>query len=222
MYAGQTPENVREYEDKLELAEQYLGDILPPKYPFSVNIVRAQKGKVIFQNNCMGCHGSYERDSKGLPIFKSPKHIPLRIVKTDSDRLRGTTKEFFELIDKSPIYDLMRSDRKKEKGYIAPRLWGVWSRFPYLHNGSVASIMDLLTTPDKRRKRFSLYLAGEKSRFDQANLGLTTVKLPAKKNIRGIYETSRVGHSNQGHFFPFMKNYTRNDKTNLIEYLKTL
>lgn len=230
---GQSPQNVREYLDKVHHAEDSLSDLLPPKYPFEIDQTRASRGKKLFNQTCYKCHGTYERDEFGSPIYKSPKFIPWKVVKTDKERLDFVTEDFLKLIDISPLNDLMKYKDRKEKGYIAPRLWGIWSRFPYLHNGSVPTIMDLLSEDRSRPVVFDLFKAGEKERFDKVNLGLkierTLNSSPYKKLVkkarrgkRSIYFTERVGHSNQGHVFSFYKKMTVDDKKDLIEYLKTL
>jgi hypothetical protein len=222
LYAGQTVENVRTYLEKVHAAEDYLSDLLPPKYPFEVNKLSAVRGEKIFLQACSKCHGTYERDADNLPIFKESKHIPLRIVQTDSKRLDALTPELYDLIASGPLNDIMKTHPQQEKGYVAPLLWGIWSRFPYLHNGSVPTIMDLLSPPSSRPNIFSLFKAGEKERFDPINLGLKKSIKEALKSDRSTYDTSRPGHSNQGHYFKSFDALTAADKSDLIEYLKTL
>ncbi len=68
---------------------------------------------------------------------------------------------------------------------------------------------------------FSLKNAGEKERFDEIKLGLTTADIK-KASKRQTYDTSRRGHSNEGHYFESFKNFTHENKIEIIEYLKTL
>lgn len=230
---GQSVKNVREYESKVHHAEDLLSDLLPPKYPFRVNQELALKGKQFFNNTCFKCHGTHERDEENLPIYKESKVIPWKIVKTDKERLDFVTPEFLKLIDSSPLNDLMKYKDRDFKGYVAPRLWGIWARFPYLHNGSVPTLMDLLSSPDQRPEAFSLFRSGELNRYDSLNFGLKInrdkdsksykkILKKAVNNIRYIYYTKRDGHSNQGHSFEFYKDMTHVDKLSIIEYLKTL
>jgi mono/diheme cytochrome c family protein len=221
LYAGQTPENVREYWPKVHKAEDVLGDLLPPKYPFKIDETKVLAGKKLYEASCLKCHGEHHRDFNLHPVFESPKHIPVRIVKTDPDRLKALTEELYDLIEKNPLNDVMRAVRKPEHGYVAPKLWGVWSRFPYLHNASVPTIYDLLSAPETRPAVFSLKHAGEKERFDEEKLGLNS-KDVGRSSKRQTYDTSRVGHSNEGHYFESFKSFTHDNKIELIEYLKTL
>lgn len=231
---GQSAENAREYLDKIHHAEDVLGDLLPPKYPFKINQVSANRGKNLFNQTCFKCHGTYERDLNGHPIYKASKFIPHRIIKTDPERLDFVTDEFLALIDKGPLNDLMKYKKRDERrGYVAPRLWGIWARFPYLHNGSIPTLMDLLSYSKDRPKFFNLHLSGEKERFDEQRLGLKInrdtnskeykkMARAAKRGKRHIYSTQRVGHLNTGHEFGFYKKLTEQDRKDLIEYLKSL
>jgi hypothetical protein len=221
LYAGQTPENVREYYDKVHVAENYLGEFLSPNYPFKVDHAVASKGEALFKTTCMGCHGDHQRDLQGHPIFVSPKHIPLRVVKTDSDRLDALDDELYDLIERNPLNNVIQSVRKAEHGYVAPKLWGIWSRFPYLHNASVPTVYDLLSEPSTRPAKFSLKNAGEKERFDETKLGLTKIST-LDLISRRVYDIKRTGQSNQGHYFESFKTLTHENKLELIEYLKTL
>lgn len=221
LYAGQTPENVREYWPKVHKAEDYLGEFLPPKYPFKIQEEKVLAGRKIYESSCLKCHGDHNRDLQGYPVYDSPKHISLKVVKTDPDRLHALTDELYNLIDINPLNDVMRATRREEKGYVAPKLWGIWARFPYLHNASVPTLYDLLSPPESRPKKFSLKNAGERDRYDETRGGLTSI--PANDRWkRRVYDTSRVGHSNQGHYFKTFENLTHENKLELIEYLKTL
>jgi hypothetical protein len=221
LYAGQTPENVREYFAKVHQAEDYLGDFLSPAYPFKIDRLKAQRGEQIYASTCQGCHGQHQRDLLGHPIYESPKHIPLSVVKTDPDRLNALTEELYTLIEKNPLNDVIQSVRKPKPGYVAPKLWGVWARFPYLHNASVPTVYELLLPPEERPKSFSLTNAGERERFDEVKLGLKSVSL-THEPVRRRYDVTRPGHSHQGHYFESFKKLTHESRLDLIEYLKTL
>lgn len=222
LFAGQKSSVVKSYLPKIHQAEDVLGDILPPKYPFAINAGKAGLGKMVYERSCQKCHGTYERDGNHLAVFQAPKHIPFHVVKTDEDRLLGNDPQFYQLVATNPLNDIIQSTNLP-KGYFAPRLEGVWARFPYLHNGSVPTIYELISEPGSRSKMFSLTNAGEKSRFDEKNLGLTNVVIAEEnKTARSTYDTSKPGHSNQGHYFESFKTLTVEDKYSLIEYLKTL
>jgi mono/diheme cytochrome c family protein len=230
LVAHQRPEVVRAYMPKMEEAEQLLGDLLPPPYPGKIDGARAGSGRESFNRRCAGCHGTYESDERGLPVYKPPRYVPWETVRTDRDRLDGTTEEFLELIRVNPLNDFIRANPHRGKGYFAPRLHAVWSRFPYLHNASVPTVAALLRPAAERPRFFSLRDAGEASRFDPDALGLTLPKAgsreeralgrEARRGARDVYFVERPGHGNQGHeFHTDMSDAERRD---VIEYLKTL
>lgn len=222
LFAGQKNDVVKTYLPKIHQAEDVLGDFLPPKYPFTVDLGKAGMGKMVYERSCQKCHGTYERDGNHIAIFQAPKHIPYQVVKTDEDRLLGNNPQFYQLVATNPLNDIIQSTTLP-KGYFAPRLEGVWARFPYLHNGSVPTLYDLISDPTTRPKIFSLVNAGEKSRFDEKYLGLTKLEVTQEKRAeRSTYDTSKAGHSNQGHYFESFKTLTEADKLAVIEYLKTL
>lgn len=223
LVAGQTPEGVRAYQHRLEEAEGRLADLLPPAYPFEIDLARARRGQQLFQTKCSSCHGTYQRDPEGLPIFEQPRFIPWLQVRTDAERLLGVTPFFRELVSRNPLKDLIEATSlgTEFEGYLAPRLVGIWSRFPYLHNGSVPTLFDLLVEPEKRPKIFSLQDAGERHRFDPKKLGLRSA--PLSGNPRWIYDTTKLEHGNGGHYWPnLFSDLSDENRFELIEYLKTL
>lgn len=225
--AGQKPQTVRKYLPKIEATEQLIAAFLPPAYPFGIDQHAARKGAQVFAENCKRCHGTYERDREGLPVFKEPRLIEIHRVRTDADRLRVRTSSLDRHVAGNPLPDLIQH-RSVPLGYLAPRLEGIWSRFPYLHNGSVPNIAALLTPPAERPAVFSLKDAGERHRFDASLLGL---RLPSQRERgrlwqrgaggdRTVYDTRRDGQSNQGH--EFGTDLGEAQKADLIEFLKTL
>lgn len=227
--AGQTPETVRNFSRELERIEESIEHLLPPSYPFAIDRGLASKGQTVFEQTCSMCHGVYRKDSEGLPVFQAPRLIPWDVVRTDPQRLRAVTPEFRLLVDLNPLQDLVK-ERAQPSGYFAPRLEGIWARFPYLHNASVPTIRDLLTPPSGRPTSWSLADSGELERFDAQALGLklppplslagARISLRAAAASRDVYSTAEPGHSNQGHAVGIR--LPDSAKKALIEYLKTL
>jgi mono/diheme cytochrome c family protein len=228
LVGGQKPENIHSFLPKIEAAEDALGDLLPPKYPFAIDRVRAARGEALFVKTCAGCHGTYENDRDGYPVYKEPLFIPLSVVGTDSARLDGVTPRFRELVKANPLNDIIQST-DLGRGYLAQRLHGIWARFPYLHNGSVPTLYALLN-PSARPALFSVRHAGEADRFDRVNVGLNddpkmparSLKRAAAKGDRSVYDTSLYEHSSKGHDFAALRALTDPERYDLIEYLKTL
>jgi mono/diheme cytochrome c family protein len=128
--------------------------------------------------------------------------------------------------DRSRIEGYMPNELRGELAYKVRPLNGVWATPPYLHNGAVPTIEDLLGDPEQRPKKF--YLGSRE--YDPVKLGYKS------DPIAGGFEfdTSIRGNSNRGH--EFRKDYDKNkeikgvigpalsadDRKALIEYLKTL
>jgi cytochrome c553 len=101
--------------------------------------------------------------------------------------------------------------------YESRVLQGIWAAAPYLHNGSVESLTELLTPSQKRKNSFALGRA-----YDLAAVGLAAMQpgSTAVRNTTGC-EDRHSGNSHCGHDYGTT---TLNDaeKRDLIEYLKTL
>jgi hypothetical protein len=226
---GQPIENYRVYRDRLRALQSEFERLLPPEYPFSVDTDRARSGAVVFANHCARCHGEYRRDAANRPIFQEPQFTAYDEIGTDDDRLKARTPTLLKLIGREPWRDDFRY-HDRGPGYLAPRLEGVWARFPYLHNGGVPTLRALLTEPSQRPRFWSVEEAGEAHRFDESTVGLTLpdptsdaaaeLERRAVAGSRDVYFVERVGHSNRGHEFGL--DLSDGDKTALIEYLKTL
>ena len=102
------------------------------------------------------------------------------------------------------------------EGYVAPPLEGVWATAPYLHNGSVPTIRELLNSESRptywKRKH-------SPKDYDYENLGWK-YDLKTSKQDKYTYDTSLKGYGNEGHYFA--DNMTNEERDALIEYLKTL
>lgn len=98
--------------------------------------------------------------------------------------------------------------------YKARPLSGIWAAAPYLHNGSVPTLLDMLSDPADRQPVFPV----GKIEFDPAAVGLSHRVLDAKQS--SVLDTSIAGNHNGGHRYGTA--LSSSDKTALIEYLKTL
>ena len=96
--------------------------------------------------------------------------------------------------------------------YKAIPLAGVWAGAPYLHNGSVANLAELLTRPPERATRFTV--GGRE--FDPALVGY-----PADTSVAGfVLDTTLPGNANTGH--EYGTTLPAAEKADLIEFLKSL
>ena len=96
---------------------------------------------------------------------------------------------------------------------------GIWMRAPYLHNGSVPNLRELLTKPAERVKRF--YRGYDV--YDPENVGFISDGR-AERHGAILYDTTvddprNRGNGNGGH--EYATELSASDKEALIEYLKT-
>jgi hypothetical protein len=100
--------------------------------------------------------------------------------------------------------------------YESRVLQGIWAAAPYLHNGSVASLAQLLTPAAQRMSSFRIG-----PQFDAVNVGLAVdqTAFPELRQTTGC-DALDSGNSRCGH--EFGTTLSADDKQALIEYLKTL
>jgi hypothetical protein len=109
--------------------------------------------------------------------------------------------------------DLSRSPTPEQlTTYKARPLNGVAFTTPYLHNGSVVSIYELLLPADERLAKFYV---GSK-RFDPVQLGFSTKRRPNTV----LLDTTALGNHNSGH--EFGTDLSHDERMAVIEYIKTL
>lgn len=100
--------------------------------------------------------------------------------------------------------------------YEARVLQGIWAAAPYLHNGSVPTLAELLKPANERISEFKIGPA-----YDIVNIGLA-VDQPSTDQTLITTDCSELdsGASRCGH--EFGTNLTSEEKRALLEYLKTL
>ena len=98
--------------------------------------------------------------------------------------------------------------------YEARVLHGIWATAPYLHNGTVASLAELLKAPEDRLASFPVGPA-----YDLAAVGLAAVQ-PGFTALRVTTGCDRLdsGNSRCGHRYGTM--ISQDDKRDLLEFLK--
>ncbi|HEX3860217.1 MAG TPA: hypothetical protein VHY35_00820 [Stellaceae bacterium] len=216
----------------------------PPKYPFPIDNVAAEHGKALYVEYCAACHGASGRDFSGARVGQVE---PITSIRTDPCRLDNYTHAL--TAEQGNLYAAYPDERfshfRKTDGYANLPLDGIWLRGPYLHNGSVPTVRDLLDRADDRPKAF--YRGNDV--IDQKRLGFvsTVAGEAGAKFFR--YETQCVGdaavcaqeanpenrhdanvcvpgkwagNSNRGHDgAAYGTNLPPEDKDAIVEFLKT-
>jgi len=193
--------------DNLKQMQEWIVDVPAPKYPFAVNAELAAKGDVIYKRDCASCHAAGGE--------KTGKVLPVEEVGTDRHRTDMWTQSAADAYNNYDGGYWGMKNFQKKTGYVSVILDGVWLRAPYLHNGSVPSLADLLEPPESRPK---LFWRGYDV-FDQERIGFITTGPEAER--RGSrFDTAEAGNSNAGHLWG--TTLSADEKKALIEYLKTL
>ena len=207
-----------------------------------INIEKAKKGELVFNDTCKKCHGQYvknwsEENSSEMSLKEKLKtktvvyheKTPVKKVGTDPLRYEGM-KYFYKDLNKLTLSKKMNTVVEPQEGYVPPPLVGIWMRYPYFHNGSVPTLCDIVTRPSQRTKVFYQGPANDPNTdFDMECVGyLTGNKIPRQwKTTEAKIDTSRAGLRNTGHYKMWLddegaEKYSWQDKMNLIEFLKTL
>jgi hypothetical protein len=179
----------RDGSDYLEARENFRNTVPPyfkslkaPRYPFldEVSVEKALRGKVIYDQTCAECHGSYHHvGNKDFDL----EHYPGRIVDIDTigtDPLRLLYPYKSADVEKLKILQGASPDASgkylkgylaKTYGYKAPPLTAIWARAPYLHNASVVNLTQLLLSPIRSRKFAIIADSTNPTNYDKENVG---------------------------------------------------
>lgn len=209
--------------DSLFRIEAWLRNLPPPAYPFAIDVTLARKGADIYAARCAQCH-----DFGGSLIGRS---IPLEDVATDPHRLWSYTDTLRRAqIDYTSGYFWSFKTFRVTEGYATHPLDGIWARAPYLHNGSVPSIWDLLAPESDRPKAFEVGV----DIYDQRRMGFQVARLTPRHDgfvkedgtaytgPHQVLDTRNKGNAAFGHTGTrYGTDLDEADKHALIEFLKT-
>jgi len=201
----------------LKRVADWLRNLDAPAYPFKIDKALAGQDAPIYKNYCARCHGANGKDFRGE---YAGKIVPIGEIGTDEHRLDSYT--YYVAVNQNTIFAGYENERfrhfRKTFGYANSPLDGLWLRAPYLHNGSVPSLRDLLEPSDKRPKSF--YRGYDV--YDQKKVGFVSDVAQEQGTRYFLYRTEEPGNSNKGHEG---KSYGTElppaEKDALVEYLKT-
>ncbi len=200
-------------------------ELEPPKYKGTVDPVLAKAGKLVFDENCASCHGNYG----AIGGDRSDDTYPNKVFSVDAVRTDGLYASYAVTIGITDWYNRSwfatsypKSRFEPEAGYIAPPLDGIWATAPYLHNGSVPTIMDLLNSYNRptywaRYSPSGKTISGAADEYDHDNLGW---KYKAERSGKRSYDTTLPGYGNGGHTYG--DHLDDAQRRAVVEYLKTL
>jgi hypothetical protein len=211
---------------------KWLETAQPPKYPYPVDGALASQGAPVYQRYCARCHGT-----KDPPFRHNPPQadelvgtvVPIEKIGTDPSRLKSYT--WLVAVNQSSLYAGYEKDWgfpkpypqrfshfRKTEGYANSPLDGIWLRAPYLHNGSVPTLREVLEPAAGRTKFF--YRGNDV--YDPQNVGFVSNVAEWEGRRFFAFDTSKRGNGNGGHEGPaYGTDLPAEQKRALLEYLKT-
>lgn len=211
--AGVTPVTVDHA--SIKRIRDWIWTLPPPEYPYSVDRALASRGAEIYRQQCVNCHAGAGFRKGAHDAGRVGFVVPIDEVGTDPSRLNSYTEVFAaNQYGLYPDSQYRFTHFRKTNGYASHPLDGIWLRGPYLHNGSVPTLRDLLEPPDRRPKVF--YRGYDV--FDQRNVGFVST-VPSEGGLQFTkYDTAQPGNGNGGHLYG--TTLPDADKAALVEYLK--
>lgn len=146
--------------------EELLDGLPATVYPFEVDTSLAEKGRALFQANCVGCHRphngtTYTNIGTDLsrsyvvdePTAAAARKLLIAVCSptTTVDLGKGDVKPCAEFagVSLAGKESVVMSPVDQHLGYDALPLGGIWAQSPYLHNGSVPTLYHLLVVKER-------------------------------------------------------------------------
>ena len=213
--------------------EGFAAKLSAPKWPQEIlgkiDQERAKRGETLYTKFCATCHNPPKDGEAFVRLFD------LDEIKTDPERALMFAEK---LPDGTPLPDAIRTtmlaikikeiatfppadktalemqprDWRGPAKYAARTIKGSWATAPYLHNGSVPTLDDLLKPAKDRPAKF--YVGSHQ--YDVDKLGYVS------DDKTTLFDTSIHGNSNAGHEGEkYGTNMSPDERKDLLEYLKT-
>src|SRR6185437_11542236 len=152
-----------------------------------IDMSRVAAGQRLYEAQCAECHAP-----NGAKVGQV---TPIAQIGTDRERLDSFTPDLaLQMNTIGTGYPWQFSHFRKTDGYANMPLDGIWLRAPYLHNGSVPTLRDLLRPPAQR----SVVFYTGYSLYDYTDVGFVTSG-PDAERLGFRYDTRVRGNSNAGH-----------------------
>ena len=141
-----------------------------------------------------------------------------------ADATVATSARVGDAAESDDIAKAQRAQRCRDEddpilAYKARPLNGIWSTAPYLHNGSVPTLYELLLPPNQRKTVF--WVGG--TEFDPNDVGFKSGPDdgPFEFRVRDANDKIIPGNDNAGHDYG-TASMTEQERRALVEYLRTL
>ena len=110
----------------------------------------------------------------------------------------------------------MYAPTSTDAAYESRVLDGIWATAPYLHNGAVPNLWELLKPA---RERVTSFQVGSRV-FDPVNVGYVTNQSPFANGTFTADSANANGNGNQGH--EYGTGLSEEERWAIVEYLKSL
>lgn len=187
----------------IERVSDWLMDLPPPPFPVAYDEALAETGREIYVRE--GCDTCHDPGAEKLGQVTSSAEL-------------GTDRERTDLFDEVMVgyfstvgekYSWQFKNYRVTDGYANMPLDGIWMRAPYLHNGAVPTLADLLEPPANRPDAFYRGCVD----FDPATVGFVCSE-------GFLFDTALTGNSKEGHLYG--TSLPAGEKAALLEYMKSL
>jgi len=239
MAAGATADNLVVpgiYQNLMNVVE-YTKTLDGPRYAeifpdHPIDAAKAGRGQAVYMRHCDSCHGHPDPATRAwVKGSRQGEIVPVAQAGTDPERV--SYRHYDQLVDHlflaipegSPIRPPRDDVRpgpfgtpESPRGYINAPMESVFSRVPYLHNGSVLTLAELINLEPRRE----VFYRG-RNFYDPVKVGLESPDQPDDRHYYR-FDTHVVGNSNKGHDFPWTfqgPGWNRPDLEDLLEYMKT-
>jgi mono/diheme cytochrome c family protein len=216
--AGVTPKTVDHA--SIERTATWLLDLRPPPSPARPDPGAAARGRTVYMRACAACHGYQGEQGYVFNGAALGQVDPNSRLGADPHRLDSYTERFraYQLAEffKGTPYQFRRFE--KTDGYANLPLDGLWLRGPYLHNGAVPTLADLLEPPERRPQTFLRggdVLDTTRGGFLAPSCDPSAPPPPG----RICFDTRLPGNGNGGHRYG--TDLSSADKSDLLTYLLT-
>lgn len=215
----------------------WIWDRPAPAFPVAsaIDQNKVERGRQLYAEYCAGCHGMkdvsghYDYDTNHFPRLGQVEDLDR--IGTDPDRWASYTQNFSAAQNTLYAgYPWRFTHFRKTAGYANQPLDGIWARSPYLHNGSVPTLRNLLepaaacgtvaraSSPTRPQKWYR-----GSDIFDPVKVGYQSDGYGYDLKDLFLFDTYILGNSNRGHEGKiYGTELPSADKDAIVEYMKTL
>lgn len=203
--------------ETMDRVNEYIEALPPPPYPFALDEAKARAGRQVFDRHCVDCH----RPNNEVK-YPQIATVTNRIREFNPFTWQATVNAVLLACDSTPrpvpCRELTDADSvmvplppaSVPPGYPATPLHGAWISAPYLHNGSVPTLFELLVPSARRdsyvrgsikydQQRVGFHDAAEVGIDERLRRALAPELGQAALERRFRFDSSLRGMSNRGH-----------------------